>query len=104
MDEADRRNWNMPIIMSPHNPEVLYTGTYRLYRSESGSAIPYWNPISEDLTDTASTSPLNHNISAISESPLEEGLVYVGTADGKVHRCEAQNLDCIEITGSLPVR
>ncbi len=104
MEDADRRNWNMPIIMSPHNPEVLYTGTYRLYISESGSAIPFWNPISEDLTDTASTSPLNHNISAISESPLVEGLVYVGTADGKVHRCEAQNLDCVEITGSLPVR
>lgn len=104
IDGSDRRNWNMPIIMSTHNPEVLYTGTYRLYRSESGSAVPYWTTISDDLTDTLSTSTINHNISAISESPLEEGLVYVGTADGKVQRCEAQNLNCEEITGSLPVR
>jgi hypothetical protein len=94
----------MPIIMSPHNSEVLYTGTFRLYRSESGSFLPFWEAITGDLTDTLSTTTINHNISAISESPLVEGLVYVGTADGKVQRCEAQNLSCVEITGSLPVR
>ena len=35
LESADRRGWDMPYIMSPHNPNVLYTGTYRAYRSES---------------------------------------------------------------------
>ena len=28
----DRRNWDMQYILSPHDPDVLYTGTYRVYQ------------------------------------------------------------------------
>ncbi len=103
MVDADRRNWNMPIIMSSHYPEVLYTGTYRLYRSEAGT-FPYWDTISYDLTDGLVTAARNHTISTLSESPLEYGLVYVGTTDGNVHRYEGTDFKLTNVSTGLPDR
>lgn len=84
---ADRRNWNTPYILSPHDPNVMYYGTYRVYRSEAG-VEPDWYVISGDLTDGVLTHPRNHNITALSESPLVEGLLYVGTSDGNLWRTD----------------
>ena len=80
----DRRNWDMPYLLSPHFSQTLYAGTYRIY-SGFGD-IPEWFPISEDLTDGPDANSRYNNITAIDESPLEEGLLYVGTGDGNVWR------------------
>ncbi|MBI1226825.1 MAG: T9SS type A sorting domain-containing protein [Bacteroidetes bacterium] len=103
IDENDRRNWDMPVAMSNHNPEILYTGTYRMYRSTEGT-IPFWEAISDDLTDGLIFNPRHHNISAISESPLEPGLVYVGTSDGNVHRNDGDDFMWTNISAGLPDR
>lgn len=103
IDENDRRNWDMPWLLSAHNPDILYTGTFRVYRSSAG-VLPFWEPISEDLTDGTPNGNLNHNISTLSESPLEPGLVYVGTADGNVHRYEGQDFNWTNISAGLPKR
>lgn len=103
MDGNDRRNWDMPVVMSTHNPDILYAGTYRVYRSVQGF-IPFWEPISEDLTDGTPNGNLNHNISALAESELEPGLVYVGTADGNVHRNEGEDFVWSNISAGLPKR
>lgn len=79
----DRRSWDMPYIISPHNPNVLYTGTYRVYKSESEDT-PNWTPISEDVSDGLVYAPRFHVVSAIDESLLQEGLLYVGTTDANV--------------------
>ncbi|MBK9017278.1 MAG: hypothetical protein IPM82_26265 [Saprospiraceae bacterium] len=70
LDPDDRRNWDMPYIMSPHDPNVLYTGTYRLYKSEVGT-FPNFQAVSTDLTDGLILNPRHHNITTITESPLE---------------------------------
>lgn len=101
LDPEDRRNWDMPYFLSSHNPDVLYTGTYRAYTSTSGP-FPVWEPISEDLTDGNVFGSAFHTISAIDESPLEEGLLYVGTSDGNVWRRD--NGEWIAITEGLPNR
>ena len=101
-EEGLRWNWDSPLIISPHSHTRLYFAANRLFRSDDrGDA---WRPVSPDLTrrvdrnrlkvmgrvfgvdsvaKNASTS-FYGNIVALAESPLVEGLLYVGTDDGLV--------------------
>ncbi len=80
------RNWDMQYIMSAYNPQVMYTGTNKIYRSESPFA-PSWFPISGDLTDTVDlSSARTHNISTLDESTINSRYLYCGTSDGLVWR------------------
>ncbi|MDB4414992.1 T9SS type A sorting domain-containing protein [bacterium] len=100
IDDSDRRNWDMPYIISPHTSQILYTGTYRVYYGEGD--IPEWNPISEDLTDGADANSRYNNITAIDESPIEEGLLYAGTGDGNVWRGDNVGTTWTSISDGLP--
>lgn len=86
---ALRYNWITPLVLSPHNPQVLYTGAQVLFRSMNrGDA---WQEISPDLTTNGETCGLNSGyvpyctITSVSESPLTPGVIWVGTDDGRVH-------------------
>ncbi|HZM70910.1 MAG TPA: hypothetical protein VFB95_11170 [Candidatus Cryosericum sp.] len=101
-EEGLRWNWDSPLIISPHSHTRLYFAANRLFRSDDrGDA---WRPVSPDLTrridrnrlkvmgrvfgvdsvaKNASTS-FYGNIVALAESPLAEGLLYVGTDDGLI--------------------
>ena len=100
IDGDDRRNWDMPYFISPHDNEVMYTGTYRVYRGEGN--VPEWNPISDDLTDGLSEAHRYHNITSINESPLIEGLLYVGTGDGNLWRSDDDGQNWVSISVGLP--
>jgi hypothetical protein len=85
-----RFNWITPLLLSPHNPRILYTGAQMLLRSiDRGDT---WQEISPDLT-TADSSRCGLNsgavpyctITTISESPAAAGVIWVGTDDGRVH-------------------
>ena len=39
-----RTNWNMPLCLSPHNPDVLYMGSQHVHRSRDGGRS--WEVIS----------------------------------------------------------
>ncbi len=81
-----KRNWDMQYIMSPFDPEVLYTGTDRIYISRSDST-PYWIPISGILTDTLEpSSAYSHTMSTLDQSPLDEDVLYCGMSDGYIWR------------------
>ncbi|HLY04733.1 MAG TPA: hypothetical protein VKR31_03200 [Rhizomicrobium sp.] len=97
-DLLHRFNWTMPIAMSPHNPDTLYAGMERLYRSTNDGNS--WTAISGDLTrndkskQIASGGPITKDITsveyydtifAIAESPVKRGLLWVGSDDGLVH-------------------
>lgn len=83
-----RFNWVVPIAMSPHNSEVIYTGAQVLLRSVHRGDD--WREISSDLTtnDPVKTEGRNNvtfcTITTIAESPVAPGLIWVGTDDGKV--------------------
>jgi photosystem II stability/assembly factor-like uncharacterized protein len=100
--EAYRWNWNAPLIISPHASTRLYFGANKLFRSNDRGST--WKAVSPDLTrrldrnklkvmgkvqhvdvpsKNASTS-LFGNITALDESPLQEGLIFVGTDDGLI--------------------
>ncbi len=97
-----RFNWNTPVAFSPHpGPEgggAIYLGAQRLLRSDDHGSS--WRVISPDLTTNNpewqrqeesggltidnSTAENHTTIYTISESPVEEGVIWVGTDDGNV--------------------
>ncbi|MDJ0655997.1 MAG: hypothetical protein QNJ40_17670 [Xanthomonadales bacterium] len=82
-EPALRYNWNTPVILSPHNPDVVYFGSNRLYRSMDQGQT--WTAISGDLTrsDERGDVPFG-TLTTVSESPLAFGLIWAGTDDGQV--------------------
>lgn len=84
-----RWNWTSPIHLSPHNPQIIYTGAQVLFRSRDRGE--HWEEISPDLTtnDPGKISEPGAGIqfctiTTIAESPVVPGVIWVGTDDGKV--------------------
>lgn len=101
---GDRRNWDMPYILSPHNPNRVYAGTYRVHRSTDDPGLPFFSPISPDLTRGVLTDPRFHNLTTIRESALVEGLLYTGASDGRMCRSNDGGGAWITVGMSLPNR
>ncbi|MBT8050814.1 MAG: glycosyl hydrolase [Gammaproteobacteria bacterium] len=93
-----RANWNAPVALSPHDPEVIYYGTQKLLKSTDRGVN--WTEISPDLTRNdpekqgRNGGPLTpENVGAefyntifyIVESQREPGHIWVGSDDGLVH-------------------
>lgn len=78
-----RFNWQTPILLSKHNQDVLYFGGQKLFRSlNRGDSMV---SMGGDLTKGGKEGDVPYGtITAISESPLRFGLVYVGTDDGNI--------------------
>lgn len=78
-----RYNWNTPVILSSHNPEIIYYGANKLFRSfDKGET---YNAISKNLTQSLKYGDVPFaTITSISESPIEFGRLAVGTDDGMV--------------------
>jgi photosystem II stability/assembly factor-like uncharacterized protein len=105
-DPPMRWNWDAPLAISPHSNTRLYYGAQRLYRSDDRGDS--WRAVSPDLSRQLDrnqlpvmgkiwgpdavqknvSTALYGNISAIAESPKQEGLIYVGTDDGLVQVTE----------------
>jgi len=102
IEQADRRHWDMPYLISRHNPEILYTGTYRLYIGFGH--LPIWTPITDDLTDGLVFASRFHTISALDESPLDPDQVYVGTIDANVWLVNPNTQETTNLSAGLPER
>ncbi len=115
----ERWNWDAPILASTHAAGRLYFASQRLWRSDDRGDS--WRAVSGDLTRDRnryelelmgrvwSVDDLYDNgamswygtISSISESPLVEGLLYVGTDDGLIQVSEDGGTSWRR-SGSLP--
>lgn len=103
---VDRWNWDVPILISPHNHKRIYYASQRLWRSDDrGDA---WTAVSDDLTRNLNRYELEMmgkvhsvddlydnsamsifcSITNLTESPLVEGLIYAGTDDGLIQVTE----------------
>ena len=93
-----RFGWTYPIRFSPHDPEALYVGGNRVFRSRDEGDT--WEAISPDLTRAANeklgpsggpitldTSGAEHycTLHTLEESPHEPGVIWAGSDDGLVH-------------------
>ena len=81
-----RYNWMVPFIISLHDPSTLYYGANKLFKSvDKGNT---WSCISPDLTTNPGTDKQGNvpygTQTTISESPIKESLIYVGTDDGNI--------------------
>lgn len=80
-EAPNRWNWRTPLILSKHNPDIVYMASQRIYRSLNKAES--WESISGDLTkDKKQGNVPFSSIASLSESPLQFGLLYVGTDDG----------------------
>jgi photosystem II stability/assembly factor-like uncharacterized protein len=93
-----RFQWTFPIVLSPHDPNIIYTGGQYIFKSTNGGDS--WDPISPDLTrgDPETLKPSGGPITkdnigteiyatvfAIAESPVTPGVIWAGSDDGLVH-------------------
>ena len=94
-----RFQWNAPIRLSPHNPDVVYTTSQFVHRSNDGGQT--WDVISPDLTRNDKTKQdysggkgitrdstgveVYDTIFAFEESPVTPGLLWAGSDDGLLH-------------------
>ncbi len=93
-----RANWNGPVFVSPHDPSVIYYGSQYLHKSTDRGTT--WEVISEDLTrndkdhqglggypisNEQITAESYNDVFNIEESPIQEGVIWVGSDDGLVH-------------------
>ncbi|MEM1202094.1 MAG: glycosyl hydrolase [Acidobacteriota bacterium] len=83
-EPALRYNWQTPIRLSSHNPDILYFGANHLFRSmDQGDT---WTAVSPDLTRSTERGDVPFGtLTTLSESTLRFGLIWVGTDDGQVH-------------------
>jgi photosystem II stability/assembly factor-like uncharacterized protein len=87
-----------PMATSPHDPEVLYYGSQYVHRTRDKGVT--WEKISPDLTahpdccQGVSGEPITRDVTgeefystlyAITESPLEKGVIWTGSNDGLFH-------------------
>jgi photosystem II stability/assembly factor-like uncharacterized protein len=105
-----RFNWTSPILLSPHDPGILYQAGNRVFRSTDEGQT--WEPISPDLTradaeklrSSGGLTPDNSGaeyyctIFALAESPLEPGQLWAGTDDGRLHVTRDGGRSWTEIT------
>ena len=118
-EDPYRWNWDAPIIVSPHSRTRLYFAAQKLFRSDDRGNT--WRAVSEDLArgidrdslevmgriwgpdavhKSVSTSVYGNAV-ALSESPMVEGLIFVGTDDGQIH-ITADGGETWRVEGSFP--
>jgi photosystem II stability/assembly factor-like uncharacterized protein len=91
-EPALRYQWNAPIVLSPHNPGVVYIASQYVWRSMSRGTPGTFVRISPDLSkadkkklDEAKKTNLQWaTVYTLSESPRKPGLLWAGTDDGNV--------------------
>jgi photosystem II stability/assembly factor-like uncharacterized protein len=97
-----RWNWDSPLLISPHSSTRLYFAANKVFKSDDRGNS--WQAVSKDLTRQIDRDKLpvmgkvwgadavaKHistsfygNITALAESPKQEGLLYAGTDDGLI--------------------
>jgi len=97
-DMKHRFQWNAPIRLSPHDPDVVYHASQFVNRTSDGGYS--WETISPDLTRNDTTKQdysggsitwdntgveVYGTIFAFEESPHEAGVLWAGSDDGLIH-------------------
>jgi photosystem II stability/assembly factor-like uncharacterized protein len=96
-DVRYRFQWTFPFAISPHDNSIVYAGSQHVHRTNDGGRS--WEVISPDLTTndpelqrkTGGLTPDDSSptyasvLFAITESPLEQGVIWTGSNDGLIH-------------------
>ncbi len=114
-DVLHRFQWVSPLLLSPHNPDTIYTAAECVFKSTDRGHS--WTAISKDLTrndkskQQPSGGPLTKDITsveyydtifALTESPLKEGLLWAGTDDGLIHLSQDGGANWSNVSPKMP--
>jgi photosystem II stability/assembly factor-like uncharacterized protein len=115
LDLKYRFQWTAPILISPHDPKVIYHAANVLFKSSDQGM--HWTRISPDLTTNDrskqkwSGGPITGDntgaeyyctIFAIAESPVKQGLLWAGSDDGLVHVTTDGGGHWTDVTKNIP--
>jgi len=110
-----RFNWNAPIMISPHDNNVIYCAGNVLFKSRDGGYS--WEKISPDLTTNDpkkmidgvgpitmenSGAEVHCTITAIAESPVKPGILWCGTDDGNIQVSQDSGQSWVNVTKTIP--
>jgi photosystem II stability/assembly factor-like uncharacterized protein len=115
VDLVHRFQWVSPLMLSPHDPDTLYTAAECVFKSTDHGQS--WTQISGDLTrndkskQQPSGGPLTHDITsveyydtifALAESPVRQGTLWAGTDDGLVQVTTDDGKNWSNVTPKMP--
>lgn len=106
--------WDAPLHISPHDNNTIYLGSQHVHRTTNGGQS--WEVISPDLTlndrsrmgSSGGLTPDNIGVEyagvvyGIAESPIEKGMIWVGTNDGLVQLTRDGGKTWTNLTKNLP--
>ena len=119
--EKYRFNWNSPILISPHDRKTVYYGGNRLFGSKDRGET--WTLVTPDLTSSDDAERdrrtifgepakefLSRNdgvrhfgtITAIAESLVQAGILWVGTDDGNLRVSKDGGATWTNVAGRVP--
>jgi len=107
--------WDAPLHISPHDNNTIYVGSQHVHRTRDGGQS--WQVISPDLTlndrsKMGSSGGLTGDnigveyagvVFGLAESPVEKGMIWVGTNDGKVQLTRDDGATWTDLTKNLPM-
>ncbi len=110
----ERWNWTFPIAISPRHHNKVFVGSQYVY--ETVNAGQSWTRISPDLTRNDASKEgssggvtgdnlmtfSSETLSNISLSPVQAGVIWVGSYDGEVHVTQDGGKTWTNVTGNLP--
>ena len=103
--EMDRWAWNAPIVVSSHQAGKIYHAGNKVVMSTNRGDT--WELISEDLTSNdeakiQGTGNIQYcTIVTMEESPVQEGVLWVGTDDGKVWVTKDDGKEWTDVTVNI---
>jgi photosystem II stability/assembly factor-like uncharacterized protein len=106
---AQRYQWNAPIVLSPHNPGIVFVCSQFVHRSLSRGEPNTWQTISPDLSkadktrieQSKKTNLQYATIYTFAESPKTPGLYWAGTDDGNVQMSPDGGVTWVNITAQF---
>jgi photosystem II stability/assembly factor-like uncharacterized protein len=114
-DHKYRFNWDAPIHISPHDPGTVYFGGNVVFKSQDRGNS--WEVISPDLTTNDkekqrtsggeiyqdnTAAEFHCTILTIAESPVEAGVIWVGTDDGNLQVTRDGGANWSNVNNKLP--
>ncbi|MDH5588916.1 MAG: sialidase [Gemmatimonadota bacterium] len=109
-----RFQWTFPLLISPHDRNTIFVTSQHVHRTRNGGQS--WDVISPDLTTndksrqgiSGGLTPDNIGVEyccviyAFDESPVQEGVFYAGSNDGKVHVSRDGGEVWTDVTANFP--
>jgi photosystem II stability/assembly factor-like uncharacterized protein len=104
-DRDVRFNFSAPILISPHNSDVIYHGANVVLRSSNRGES--WEKVSPDLStnnpELRKVEPLAYcTITTLAESPVQQGVLWVGTDDGNVQLSKDGGKSWTKLNDNIP--